>query len=267
MRITLFTSNQPRHSAFIKALLPLCETLYVIQEVTTIFPGEVADFFRVSSDMQSYFKEVIAAERRIFKSPLFIPPGPHMLTIYPGDLKHLKPEMLGPAATVDFFIVFGTRMITGALCEYLVAKQAINLHMGIAPFYRGASCNMWALYDDRPDLVGATIHLLSPGLDSGDILFQVLPPAQPYDQFDLGMVAVAAAQNVIVNKLRAGTLLNGPRTRQETLPSGRLCKQTEFTDDIARKLLEHPIDSSSILYKLQNRNLTNFISPIVDTVH
>ena len=43
--------------------------------------------------------------------------------------------------------------------------------MGISPFYRGTDCNFWAMYDDRPDYVGATIHRLTKGLDSGPILY------------------------------------------------------------------------------------------------
>ena len=45
--------------------------------------------------------------------------------------------------------------------------------MGISPYYRGTDCNFWALYDGNPHLVGATIHYLSEGLDSGDIAYHV----------------------------------------------------------------------------------------------
>ena len=47
--------------------------------------------------------------------------------------------------------------------------------MGVSPYYRGTSCNFWAIYDDNPSYVGSTIHLLSKGLDSGDILFHCIP--------------------------------------------------------------------------------------------
>ena len=43
--------------------------------------------------------------------------------------------------------------------------------MGVSPYYRGADCNFWALYDSNYHLVGSTIHYLSKGIDSGDIIY------------------------------------------------------------------------------------------------
>ena len=33
--------------------------------------------------------------------------------------------------------------------------------MGLSPFYRGSSCNFWAIKDKKPEFVGSTIHYLS----------------------------------------------------------------------------------------------------------
>lgn len=46
--------------------------------------------------------------------------------------------------------------------------------MGLSPYYRGTDCNFWALYDKKPQYVGATIHLLSKGIDSGPTLYHAL---------------------------------------------------------------------------------------------
>ena len=55
-----------------------------------------------------------------------------------------------------------------------IKNKTLNIHMGISPYYRGTDCNFWALYDNNPHLVGATIHLLSKGLDSGAMLYHAL---------------------------------------------------------------------------------------------
>ena len=47
--------------------------------------------------------------------------------------------------------------------------------MGVSPQYRGSSCDIWAMYDRHPHWVGATLHLLSAGLDSGPMI----RPARP----------------------------------------------------------------------------------------
>lgn len=45
----------------------------------------------------------------------------------------------------------------------------VNVHPGILPRYRGASCCEWALYNDDP--VGVSAHFMDEGLDSGPIIF------------------------------------------------------------------------------------------------
>lgn len=55
--------------------------------------------------------------------------------------------------------------------ELLAAAPAgvLNVHPGILPKYRGASCCEWAIYNDDP--VGVTAHFMDAGLDSGPIIF------------------------------------------------------------------------------------------------
>lgn len=44
------------------------------------------------------------------------------------------------------------------------------MHISLLPWNRGASPNIWSFIDNTPK--GVTIHMLSAGLDEGDILFQ-----------------------------------------------------------------------------------------------
>ena len=83
-----------------------------------------------------------------------------------GDLNHLKKADLKDFLESDIYVVFGSSYIKGFLVDFLIKRKAINIHMGLSPYYRGADCNFWALQDDNPHYVGATIHLLSKGLDS-----------------------------------------------------------------------------------------------------
>ena len=91
-----------------------------------------------------------------------------------GDLNFCTMDKLKEFLKSDLYIVFGSSYIKNDLAKFLVRKKAINIHMGISPFYRGTDCNFWALFDNNPHLVGATIHRLSLGLDSGPILYHAL---------------------------------------------------------------------------------------------
>ena len=58
MKITIFTSNQPRHIRLINKLSEISDEVFAIQECNTVFPGITKDFFNNSDIMQKYFYNV-----------------------------------------------------------------------------------------------------------------------------------------------------------------------------------------------------------------
>jgi hypothetical protein len=84
---------------------------------------------------------------------------------------------LTPTLSSDHYVVFGSNFIKGPLGDFLVKNRAKNVNMGVSPYCRIASCDFWALYDARPDLVGATINVFNKKLDGGSMLFHALPEA------------------------------------------------------------------------------------------
>ncbi|GGF48770.1 formyl transferase [Echinicola rosea] len=57
----------------------------------------------------------------------------------------------------------------------------VNVHYGIAPEYRGNDTLFWALYEKNYEKVGGTIHHISQGVDTGNILAKVYPALVPGD--------------------------------------------------------------------------------------
>ncbi|MBN6053690.1 hypothetical protein JYK22_17245, partial [Nonomuraea sp. RK-328] len=74
-------------------------------------------------------------------------------------------------------VVSGTGIIGRAILER--APAFVNIHVGITPRYRGVHGGFWAVYEGRPDLVGTTIHLVDPGVDTGAILAQETVAVDP----------------------------------------------------------------------------------------
>ena len=123
------------------------------------------------------------------------------------DLNSLDRNQLSDALQSDVYVVFGASYIKGWLIDFLVEHRAINIHMGLSPYYRGSSCNFWALYDNNPSYVGATIHLLSKGLDS-DMLFHCVPKLHSEDTpFDFTMRSVLVAQQGLVSAVNSTSFL------------------------------------------------------------
>ncbi len=263
MRITVFTSNQPRHVALIEALTEAADEVYAVQECNTVFPGRIADFFRRSPVMQDYFSRVIAAEETVFGRPRFLPRAAVSLPIKMGDLNGVEMAALAPALKSDVYVVFGASYIKGALCDFLTARRTYNIHMGVSPYYRGSSTNFWAMYDRRPEYVGATLHLLTKGLDSGPMLCHALPAAAAVEPFELGMRAVRAGHRALVERLKLGRLESMEAVPQDKSQQIRYTRNADFTDDVASEYLSRLPAPREIGEQLAARDLSRFHRPYV----
>ena len=68
-------------------------------------------------------------------------------------------------------IIFGTSLL-GSEYLKLYPNRILNLHVGLSQYYRGSFCNFWPIYDLKPQLLGATVHYVSKGIDDGNIVVQ-----------------------------------------------------------------------------------------------
>ena len=264
MKITVFTSNQPRHISLIKSLSTIADEVYAVQECNTVFPGEVKDFFDNSEVMKTYFKHVRDAEKEVFGNISFISDNVSHLSLKSGDLNKVDKDILLPALNSDVYVVFGASYIKGWLIDFLVENKAINIHMGVSPYYRGSSCNFWAAYDGHPELVGATIHLLSKGLDSGDMLYHALPKAQAVDPFVLGMKAVKVAHDSLVERIRNKEIFTYESIIQDKSKEYRYTRNSDFTDEVAKDYLDNLLSPKQLEEKLLSRDITLLEKPFIN---
>jgi len=261
MKISVFTSNQPRHLSFIQRLAEISDEVFAIQECNTIFPGAVEDFFTKSEVMQRYFSRVIEAEKKVFGSVAFCAQNVSTLSIKSGDLSMVDIEILNQALDADLMIVFGASWIRGPLIERLVSHGAINIHMGISPYYRGSSCNFWALYDNNPDLVGSTIHRLGRGLDSGGIYFHAMPKPESADPFEFGMTAVHAAHTGLIDSVADGSIFEMEEVPQQSELEIRYTRNADFSEQIAGEYLDRALSAELISQSLRNASERAFVHP------
>lgn len=261
MKITVFTSNQPRHLSLINRLAGICDELFCVQECNTIFPGLVADFYRKSPVMQAYFAGVMAAEKRWFGDVAFTAGNVRSLSIKGRDINGLSREVLAPALASDLYVIFGASYIKGWLVDHLLEHAAINIHMGLSPYYRGSSCNFWALYDRRPECVGATIHRLSRGLDSGPMLYHCLPKFAGENPFEFTMKAVVAAHQSLAERIASGQLADCQPVMQDKSQEMRYTRNADFTDDVAGEFLSRDRLSNDLGQRLGKAKYPALLEP------
>ena len=238
MKITVFTSNQPRHLSLAKELSKIATGIYLITETNTLFPGKMNGYIVKSKTMEGYFDQVKKAEKKIFGDIQFLGSNIKQMAISGGELSHLHEGQLREGLSSDLYIVFGASYIKGWLVDFLIKNRALNIHMGLSPYYRGSACNFWALYDKNVSYVGSTIHMLSKGLDSGDILFHCVPEQIENDSsFDFTMRSVKVAHESLAQKIEDDSIFSTKPLSQDKNLEIRYSRKSEFTDEIVEEFL------------------------------
>lgn len=247
MKITIFTSNQTRHNYFINLLSKVADKIYVIQECNTIFPGENNGHYAISNPIKNYFKKVQKAQDKIF-GKTFINLTNKKILIFPiraGDLNLCSLNYLSEFLQSDYYIVFGTSYIKGDLIDFLVKKRAINIHMGVSPYYRGTDCNFWALFDGNPHLVGSTVHLISKGLDNGPILYHALSRTKQ-NLFEYSMSATKAAFHSVADRIKDRSINKIESINQDKKKQIRYSKKIDFNECVIKEFFDKKISLKNL---------------------
>ena len=243
MKITLFTSNKNRHNYLINLLSTISDELFVIQECDTIFPGVIPGHYQALPIMKKYFENVNNAQSKLFGNSYVnnLKKNIKILPMLSGDLNKCPIGLLSDFLKSDVYVVFGSSYIKGELIDFLLEQRTINIHAGVSPYYRGTDCNFWALYDDNPHQVGATIHLLSRGLDSGPMLYHAMSNLKN-NPFEYTMSTIKSAFHSIAERIKDGSIFTIKPVVQNKKEEVRYSKKSEFNEEIVKKYFEKEID-------------------------
>ena len=85
------------------------------------------------------------------------------------------------AASVDLLVLAGSDLVPASVLE-IPRRGTINAHYGLLPRYRGMNVTEWSIWHDDP--IGVTVHVVDPGVDTGDILASEEIAAEPGDTLD-----------------------------------------------------------------------------------
>ncbi len=231
MKITLFTANQFRHNYLINLLSAISDELYVVQESDTLYPGEIHGHYPSSNIYKNYFINVLKAQEELFGKSHIDVKNLKLLSMKEGDINKFSINYLSNFLKSDIYIVTGSSFIKGELANFLIEKKALSIHMGLAPYYRGTDCNFWALFDNNPHLVGATIYHLSSGLDTGKILYHALSNVKD-NPFIYTMSSVKSAFDSIAQRIKDETIFNMKPHEQDKKKEIRYSKKKDFTENI-----------------------------------
>ena len=255
-KITLFTSNQKRHFGLINKLSKICKKLFVIIEIRK-------EKIYHEQELKEYFNYVNNSENKFFyKYNKIIPNNCITKYIKFNELSDIKLSELKDFLNSDNYIVYGSSFIKNDLCNFLVNNNCINIHIGLSPYYRGCATTFWPVFEKNYELVGATIHKLSKGLDSGDIIIHCVPNKNKCNNiFDFTMKVVDIAQNALVINLKNKNIWRYKWVKQDKNQEIKYCRYKEFTTEVAGLFLNK---LPNINYINLDSNKCNYVNPYFD---
>ena len=237
MKITIFTSNNLRHNYLINTFSKHFEEIYVFQETRSLFPGQYNSHYSKSKFIKKYFDKVQKAQLKFFGNKNFYvnSKNVNIVPLSYGDLNLISIEKYPEFFKSNHYIVFGSSYIKKGLLKFLKKNKAINIHMGISPYYRGTDCNFWALYDGNFDKVGATIHLLSSKLDGGKIIEYAYPNKKFKNPFDYSMSVTKNVVAKLIKVLKRKKINFWQLKKQNKKNEVRFSTKKEFSEAIVKK--------------------------------
>ena len=235
-RAIVLTSTYLRHHYVVNHVAQHLDVVGVWQEEKSFKPERYAVAAEDDAVIAAHFAERDASEAEYFAEhhALALRLGARLRTGAAGIINDVDEIAEMAALSPEVVLVFGTGLLRGGILERF-AGRIINLHLGISPYYRGAGTNFWPLVNREPEFVGATVHYLDAGIDTGPMIAHARPEIAAADgPHDIGNKAIVAGADALLRAVRGhvrGAVSPVPQTG-----AGRLYQRQDFSADAVRKL-------------------------------
>ena len=195
-------------------------------------------------------------ERRKTAEHETITPTLNIKTLNSPDIFHVKKNGLNSLDTLtrlkkispDFIACFGI----GLLHETILSNFPdiiFNLHVGIPKYYRGSSCNFWPIYNSDLKNLGATVHLIEKGIDTGKIAGAKSIILEPKDNEQTLMLKTLQGGTQLmdetIDKWKKGRLSLKQQTRK-----GKLYKMKDLKP-LAILKVKNMVESGELQYLIE----------------
>lgn len=226
-KIVLMTGDDLRHQYFFKQLNSKFRIAAVFIEKSDYpTPSPTTE---EENDAWDWFFE----RRQVFEKNTITPKLKLKCKNQP-DIHFIKKHNLNTTTTLSllkkyspgFIAVFGIGILKEVILSHY-PDSIYNLHVGIPEFYRGSSCNFWPIYNRDLKNLGATIHRVEKGIDTGKIAAEKFIHLESSD----------SEQTLIWKTLQTGTQLmeatiekwrSGILSLEEQKRGGKLYKMNDF---------------------------------------
>jgi methionyl-tRNA formyltransferase len=262
MRLVIFTRTGFHHTTFINRLQERFEVACVVREsyperkrsrllgsiARPLFRGDGIHGVRNELFLRNFHEKYSAGFSYHRALPEYLgkgfdavkeKKGTNYLFVKCGEVNSEEFASFIGAVGPDIIAVLGSSVIKPGIIS-IPSVAMINLHSGLSPYYRGVWSYGWPIVNDEPECIGATVHHVNAGIDTGDIIYQTRPRLDESDDLNTIFLKVIAEGielvcDGIVLIQRAGRVTSYRQPRN----GGRLYRTRDFTAYAARRCLRN----------------------------
>lgn len=202
MKVLWIGGSHPRHLYFAQqlAVSGLLAAAVIEQREQLVPEPPVGLSAQDSLNFVRHFSERQRAEEQTFGRPA--PPEVPLCRVTADSLNSDVTAEFVKSHSPDVVLIFGSGLIKGQLLQAL-PSEALNLHLGLSPRYRGAATLFWPFYFMEPTYAGSTFHYITAEVDAGDVVHQTVPTLFPSDGIhDVACRTVVASAHDAVRLLQ-----------------------------------------------------------------
>ena len=230
MRIVLFTGSHKRHYFFHNEIIKnfkVVGVVHMLREEVNPQPDqnwsrEHIELFKTHFENRSKIEDEYFGnlDQTIFNRIT-------RLNVNRNELNSVKTLNFIKGLEFDVAMIFGVDIIKDPVFSELPFWK-INIHLGLSPWYKGAATLFWPFYFLEPQYAGATIHLIAPKADAGEIIHHSVPKLienQTIHEHAANVVVQATNDTLqILSKISQGKEINLHTQKN----SGKLFLEKEF---------------------------------------
>ncbi len=246
--ILVITGHDLRHRYFAHQLNHHFPLAGILREAVP-YPEPAAETEAEREAWAWFFSRRDAYEEATLAPRLTLPPcnRPPERSLPAGPFHSLEILRTIESYSPDFIAVYGTSLFGNEVLDRLAGKL-FNLHLGLPQRYRGSSCNFWPVYHSDLESLGATVHRVDPGIDTGPVVAQGRIQLDPEDDEQ----TLAGKTLILGTRLMVQTIRDWQDNRLHLVPQkekGRLYRMREFTP---RAILEvkRMVESGALRHRL-----------------
>jgi len=174
MKLLWIGGNHPRHLYIINEIAKEFEIAgAIIQKRENLLPEPPANISEIDRvNFIKHFASREKSEKKYFGIQKM--PNCDVLEVDDSNLNSQQSVNFTNSIKPNLIFIFGSDLIKEPLYSSL-PKDAINLHLGLSPRYRGAATLFWPFYFMEPTYAGSTFHHIISEPDAGNIIHQCTP--------------------------------------------------------------------------------------------